>query len=86
MAIIAIKGGIMAALSAGISASHLSASGITKPCCSIITTDAIHSQHRLTMLTEGHNEGSGITARLPHPHWGRLEKRDAAVVETVGDR
>lgn len=85
MAIIAIKGGIMAALSAGISASHLCASGITKPCCSIITTDAIHSQHRLTMLTEGHNEGSGITVRLLHPRRGRLEKRDAAVAETVGD-
>lgn len=67
MAIIAIKGGIMAALSAGITASHLCASGITKPCCSIITTDAIHSQHRLTMLTEPHNEGSGITGMPLHP-------------------
>lgn len=74
MAIIAIKGGIMAALSAGITASHLCASGITKPRCSIITTDAIHSQHRLTMLTEPHNEGSGITGMPLHPHRGPFGK------------
>lgn len=85
MAITSVKGGIMAALSAGITASHLCASGIRKLCCSIITTDAIHPQHRLTMLTERHNEGSGITVMLLHPLRGHLEKRDATVVETVGD-